>query len=156
MNSFYQQAPLDTKARIVTLFYVVLIIVLLVSAPLWAGILVAALLIGIIAPFVVRGYTISGEHVIVHHFGWRREFPLAQLADATLDPGALVSSIRTFGIGGVMGYIGRFHNSLLGPYLAYVTNAHNAVVLKFSNRTLVLSPSDPADFLTALQGHISG
>ena len=59
-------------------------------------------------------------------------------------------SVRTFGIGGLGGYIGRFRNERLGAYQAYVTNAANMVVLVFGNKAVVISPGRPADFLDDL------
>lgn len=104
----------------------------------------------ILGLFGIRGYAIEDDAVVVKHFLWQRRFSLAELETATLDPGALVGSIRTFGIGGVFGYMGRFRNRQLGGYLAYVTDGTHAVVLRFRNKILVISPEDHVGFLEQL------
>ena len=70
------------------------------------------------------------------------------LRDVKVRPGVLTGSIRTLGIGGFFGYIGRFRSRLLGNYQAYVTDSSRAVVLRFKDDTLVISPDDPAAFVS--------
>jgi hypothetical protein len=108
----------------------------------------AILLIG--ASFLVRGYSITDRDVVIHHLFFSRRLPLATLTRATIDPAAMAFSLRTFGIGGLGGYIGWFRNERLGAYQAYVTNAANMVVLVFGSKAVVISPVRPADFLADL------
>ena len=150
---FYRPARLDMRAWGVTALVGVLMlyIAFFTDGPLVTRLLIPLLLLALAGLFVIRGYAIEADAVVVKHYIWQRRFPLADLQDAMLDPGAVVGSIRTFGIGGFFGYIGRFHNRQLGGYLAYVTDGSHAVVLRFPDRTLVLSPADPTAFLTHLQ-----
>jgi hypothetical protein len=109
-----------------------------------------AILLGSMA-FTVRGYSVTGGEIVIHHLLFARRYPLARLEQATIDPSATQLSIRTFGIGGLGGYIGWFRNEQLGNYLAFVTDSANLVVLRFTGRTVVISPARPADFLDAIQ-----
>jgi hypothetical protein len=147
MNRRFRPAPFDLKTKLLTgLVLVVLIIVAWSSNESAVGIIVAVIIVGLTAVFAVWGYSLTPDAVIVHHIGWAQRWPLAELKSATHEPGATISSIRTFGIGGFFGYIGWFRNETLGSYQAYVTRRQNSVVLRFTNRTIVISPDDPAAF----------
>jgi hypothetical protein len=52
-----------------------------------------------------------------------------------------------FGNGGLFSFTGLFRNRSLGTYRAFLTDLHRTVVLHFSKRTVVLSPSAPDDFV---------
>lgn len=98
----------------------------------------------------VRGYSITAEAIVVHRYGWVTKFPLVTLVSAEIDPNAMKRSIRTFGNGGLFGFIGRFRNKHLGSYTAYVTNTLNSVVLRYPDKTIVISPDNPAVFVEQL------
>jgi hypothetical protein len=59
-------------------------------------------------------------------------------------------SIRTFGNGGLFGFIGLFRNKKLGRYRAFATDEKNAVVLRFATHTLVITPEQPQRAVTLL------
>jgi hypothetical protein len=102
------------------------------------------------ALFTIRGYTITSNAILVHRLFWATRLPLTGLQSARLEPDAMCGSIRTCGNGGLFSFTGWFRNKTLGDYRAFVTDPHQAVVLRFSRlsqRTVVLSPSPPADFV---------
>lgn len=55
----------------------------------------------------------------------------------------------TFANGGLFAFVGNFHTSDLGAYRAYVTDGMKAVVLKFTDKTIVVSPDEPEEFIAA-------
>ncbi len=59
--------------------------------------------------------------------------------------------MRTMGIGGLFGFVGHYHNAVLGSYKAYATNDLNTVVLVFEEETIVVTPDDPAGFVAAVE-----
>lgn len=61
-----------------------------------------------------------------------------------------MGSIRTFGIGGLFGYIGYFKNSILGSYKAYATNSEKAVLIETSDKPIIVTPDDPDLFVKNL------
>ncbi len=71
----------------------------------------------------------------------------------TLDPDALRGSIRLFGNGGMFSFTGLFRSPKLGRYRAYVTDPARTVTLRFADRVVVVSPSDPAAFVRDLTPH---
>jgi len=103
------------------------------------------------ALFAIRGYAVAGRELWILRPGWKTRFDLAQLQGAEVKPGAMQGSIRLFGNGGLFGFIGLFRNSPLGRYRAFATDAGNCVVLRFAERTLVVTPERPQQFVAALE-----
>ncbi|MEW5974828.1 MAG: PH domain-containing protein [Acidobacteriota bacterium] len=117
------------------------------EAQLWVG-LAPLVVVGGCALFMVRGYSLTPDSVMVHRLLWSTQVSLAGLESAFLDPRAMRGSIRTFGNGGFFSFCGYFLNRKLGSYRAFVTDPRRAVVLKYSNRrTIVLSPDPPQAFV---------
>jgi hypothetical protein len=97
--------------------------------------------------FTIRGYTVNSDVLIVHRLFWTTRLPLAGLHSAQVEPEAMRWSIRTFGNGGLFAFTGWFRNTTLGAYRAFVTDPHRTVVLQFTGRTVVISPSTPEEFV---------
>ena len=115
--------------------------------------LVALLPLGIVcgsALFTIRGYTLTGDAMLIHRLFWTTRLPLAGLQSAKFEPDAMRRSFRTFGNGGLFSFSGFFRNSALGAYRAFVTDPHRTVVLHFPARTVVVSPSAPEEFVEDL------
>jgi hypothetical protein len=116
------------------------------AARLAATLLPLAVLL-VTLPFIVRGYVLTGGELRIERLGWQNHFSLADVVSVEADPDAMRWSLRLFGDGGLFGYFGWFWNRKLGTYRAYGTNPKNTVVLKLSNRTIVITPHDPARFV---------
>lgn len=147
MHEDFQPAPLELQAKLLTIFVIGLLFILgrsdlTLLLVLGALVLLATAIVGI------RGYRLTPDEIQVRHFGWSQRWRLRDLRDVNVRPGVLTGSIRTMGIGGFFGYIGRFRSSVLGEYQAYVTDGSRAVVLRFADNTLVISPDDPAAFVS--------
>jgi len=99
------------------------------------------------ALFTIRGYTITSDAILVQRLFWTTRLPLAGLQSAQFEPSAMRSSLRTFGNGGLFSFTGFFRNKELGTYRAFVTDPNRTVVLRFSNRTVVVSPAAPEEFV---------
>ena len=72
---------------------------------------------------------------------------MSGLKSAEVDTEAMSKSIRTFGNGGLFCFAGIFNNNRLGSYRAFATDPKRAVVLRFSDRTVVVTPDQPDDFV---------
>ena len=103
------------------------------------------------AAFVVRGYELAPGMLIVQRLGWATRIPLAGLKTAVIDPEAMASSVRIFGNGGLFVISGLFRNNALGMYRAYVTDLRLAIVMRWADRTIVISPDAPEAFLEQLR-----
>jgi Bacterial PH domain len=125
------------------------------SAFRWTAILPLVLLLGTL-PFIVRGYTITRDAILVHRPLWDTKLPRAGLESASTDPEAMRGSLRTFGNGGGFSITGFYYNKRLGSYRAWVTDPHRTVVLRYANRRVVLSPDKPGEFVRQLSGKPAG
>jgi len=130
--------------------------ILLLPAPKQGGEIVMALrwLPGAIVPvcalFIIRGYTITPEAILVHRLLWDTRLPRTGLQSATFAPKAMSKSIRTCGNGGLFSFTGFYWNKTLRSYRAFVTDLQRTVVLRYDRRTIVVSPENPEAFVRAL------
>lgn len=97
--------------------------------------------------FVIRGYELTPDVLYVKRLLWRTPIDLAGLVAAEADPQALSKSFRTFGNGGLFSISGRFWSRKLGHYRAYAMDPANSVVLKLTDRVVVVTPHDPRHFV---------
>ena len=101
--------------------------------------------------FIIRSYEISNGVLHIQRPGWQSKIDLRDLVSVEIDPQAMKSSIRTFGNGGLFCFAGKFRNRKLGAYRAFATNPKLAVVLRFPDRTLVVTPGNPTEFKMVLE-----
>lgn len=102
------------------------------------------------ALFVVRGYTITPDAILIQRLFWATRLPRAGLLSAVAEPKAMCKSIRTCGNGGFFSFTGWYWSKSLKSYHAYVTDLNRTVVLRYERRTVVVSPDDPGGFVRAL------
>jgi hypothetical protein len=114
--------------------------------PYW----IAPIAIPVAALFMIRGYGIAPDAILVKRLLWNTRLPLAGLRSATFAPAALAGSIRACGNGGFYSFTGWYYNRELGSYHAYITDRAQAVVLRWDKRTVVVTPDDPERFVQAL------
>jgi hypothetical protein len=111
----------------------------------WVGGLLAALVAGC-ALLAIRGYTVTPDAILIHRWFWATRLPLASLEAAWFDPRAMRWSFR-FGNPGFFSLTGFYRNKFFGAYRAFATDGRLTVVLQFSDRTVVVSPVAPEDFV---------
>jgi hypothetical protein len=154
-------APWDKLLKITTVFVCALIFFVVGLPPYkpdWILLVKAAL------PFLVllfswlwapRAYRIEGNEVIVlRNFGQSR-IPLPGLKSARmLDKTELRGTIRTFGVGGLFGYFGKFYSTKLGSQTWYVTDRSRVVLLDTARGKYLLSPDNPETFLSLVSGFV--
>ena len=124
--------------------------------PPWSGWLIVAIplltLVGS-AAFIVRGYVLTDTSLIIKRPGWESRLDLSRLNSATVDPDAFRRSLRLFGNGGFFSFTGWFRNRKLGIFRAYATDTRRAVVLCFSDKTVVITPDDPQKFAAEINAN---
>jgi len=115
---------------------------------LWVlGMVVVPLLILVVASlFIIRGYVLTGDSLLVRRLGWTSKIDLSGLTSVQVDPQAMTKSIRTFGNGGLFCFAGAFYNKKLGSYRAFVTDPRRSVILRWANRVAVVTPEHPQQF----------
>jgi len=117
---------------------------------------VPALILFIAVLFVVTGYRLDASGLYVQRLLWTTHIDLNGLDRAWHDPSAMCRSLRLFGNGGLFSVTGWFRNAALGRYRAFVTDPRKSVVLHSPTRVVVLSPTDPFGFLSALRLSMPG
>ena len=116
----------------------------------WLGLLPLLILLAC-ALFSIRGYSLTASTLRVHRPFWTTQVSLANLSSARFEPSAMRWSLRLWGNGGLFSITGFFFNRPLGRYRAWVTDPHRTVVLRFPTRTLLISPSEPEEFINHLR-----
>jgi hypothetical protein len=111
--------------------------------------------VGICAALGVYGYSIQDGELQIVRLGWSKNIPVSSIRRVENKPITMMGSIRTFGIGGVFGYIGKFKNSILNNYTAYVTHRKKTVLIVTDNdEKILISPDDPKEFINSLKAYI--
>jgi hypothetical protein len=119
----------------------------------WLGILPLVFII-VAALFTVRGYSVSGDTLLVQRLFWSTCLSLAGLQSVEFRPDAVRDSIRTFGNGGFFSFTGYYRNKSLGSYQAFVTDLKRVVVLRFPKGAVILSPDSPEEFVRVLSVYL--
>jgi hypothetical protein len=154
-------APWGTSLKVVTGVSVVI----LISIPIlgafigsggnttrFCGMIMLPLLILFIASFfLIRGYVLTDTALSIQRLGWNYTLDLTTLMAAEADKDAMARSIRMFGNGGLFCFAGAFRNKKLGSYRAFATDPKRAVVLKFVDRVVVITPDKPEEFVTTIK-----
>lgn len=150
------KAPWDLLLTIMTVGIVGLLIgVALVTGIPWVMLLNLGL-VAICAVFGVYGYSIQDGDLQIVRLGWSKDIPFSAFRRVENKPIVMMGSIRTFGIGGVFGYIGKFKNSILNDYTAYVTHRKKTVLIVTDDeQKILISPDKPIEFINSLKFYMS-
>jgi hypothetical protein len=116
----------------------------------WVACLPVAILAGAL-PFVVRGFSVDGRTLRIRRLWWDTRVDLSGLKSAeVLDREAFRGTWRLCGNGGLFSFTGWYRNKRLGKFRLYATGFVRPVVLKFADRTIVVTPDDPERFAASL------
>ncbi|MEC7906309.1 MAG: PH domain-containing protein [Verrucomicrobiota bacterium] len=105
--------------------------------------------------FSIRNYQLLESTLLIQRIGWKSTIDLTDLKSVQVDPTAMSKSIRLFGNGGLFCFAGIFRNNKLGRYRALATSPKNSVILRFPNRTVVVTPEDPDGFAEMIKNRQS-
>ncbi len=105
-------------------------------------------------PFIIRGYVITKDGILIKRLWWNTVLPFDELSSVEVEPLALCHSFRTCGNGGLYSFTGYYWNRQLGHFRAYVTDLNRTVIVRMKNRTAVLSPDDPEAFARTVTTHL--
>jgi PH (Pleckstrin Homology) domain-containing protein len=137
--------PLIVVSSLLTVLCVGLAYECWLKAHVVLGLLLLALPLSC-ALFTIRGYTVTPDAILIHRLFWATRLPLVGLQSARFEPRVMRWSIRC-GNGGFYSITGFYWNKFLGLYRAFVTDLRQTVVLRYTRRTVVVSPSSPEEFV---------
>jgi hypothetical protein len=106
--------------------------------------------------FTVRGYTVSGDTLLVKRLLWNTVVDIGMVRSVKINTEAMTGSIRTFGNGGLYSFSGQYRSGKLGFFRAYVTDFKNCVVIETAGNTIVVSPENPELFTEVLRNTVHG
>ena len=112
---------------------------------------VVALSLVIVALYRPNGYALSNDGLAVLRPAGPVRYPLQVIRSiapvATKDLGF---GLRTFGVGGFLGYWGRYRYQHIGAATLFVTDRSKMLLVTLAdNRRIIISPDDTAGFLQA-------
>jgi hypothetical protein len=94
-------------------------------------------------------YNLTADKLTIHRLFTDVKIDRNQIKSVELlDKEKISWSIRTFGVGGLFGYYGKFANTNLGSMTWYATRKDRMVLVRtINNRKIILTPNDPAKFI---------
>ena len=104
------------------------------------------LLLGIIALFSIRSFDVMQDGILVRRLFWTNRLLYEDLRSVRVDKDAMKGSIRVMGNGGLFSFSGRYRSRKLGGFTVYATDMKLSVILRYSDRTVVLTPENPEEF----------
>jgi len=120
------------------------------SIPLFTTVLFLAIYFG---TFLFRpiNYSLTDDKLIIHRPLTDVKIDRKEIKSVEqLDKEKLAWTFRTFGVGGLFGYWGRFANRKIGSMTWYATRKNKAVlVTTVRNKKIVLTPDEPEQFVAA-------
>lgn len=153
-------ASLDNLVKIVTVSCLILFVVISYfiftnnQLPLPALIaILASLWLTFILCYLYHptAYSVAGDSIIIHRPLTPVVISRTDILDIRIPTEAEMSwTIRTFGVGGLFGYFGKFTNTQLGGMTWYATQRGNYVLLVTKTKRIILTPDSPQEFLAAL------
>jgi hypothetical protein len=164
VNEKFQSAPMGRRvAGVVVLTFAILLVAVGVNVfvalnklpghttPTDRVVVAIAPLVGILVTMPVFLYERSKiarfqieENCLV--LGGKR-FPLEGLSEVARDDRVLCRAIRVWGNGGLGSIRGWFRSKRLGKFYAFMTDTEKAVVLRWPDKVVAVSPTDPEFFI---------
>lgn len=108
----------------------------------------------VMAPYLVLGYEVSAGEISIRRLGWVKRIPLTGISSVTCDPLALRGATKIIGNDGYLAMIGLFKSKKMGFFRAFVTDGSRVVILKWQDKTILISPDEPQTFIQSLEALI--
>ncbi len=106
--------------------------------------------------FSPKNYSITDENLIVNRLFSNKEIKLSSIQKVQeLNNDELKWSLRTFGVGGLFGYFGKFWVSKLGSMIWYATKRNNAVLIETGSKKIIVTPDEQEKFVNELKSKIA-
>ena len=161
----FASAPIGTRVRFATLLSFVAVVVVATVVPVlmletrhpppWPVFLMTGIAPVIIAAIWftarIQRYRVAETELQVELPFRTVRFPLDGLKDVTPDREALRGARKIAGNGGLGAISGRFRSKRLGWFRVYVTDGERAVILRWPDRCVVISPDQHSWFVETVR-----
>ena len=161
----FAPAPAGARVRLTTLLSSVIIFLAITAVLLMAsrehnpppGPAVGAIAIVPVALYLgwfvsrIRRYRLAGNELRVELPLRTLRFPLAGLTGVDPDREAMRRAWKVYGNDGLGAVTGRFRSKRLGAFRAYLTDVEHAVVLRWPDRCVVISPHQHSYFVETVR-----
>ncbi len=88
----------------------------------------------------VKRYRLTADELCIERTFQTVRYPLAGLQSVSFDREAMRGALKVAGNDGLGAVAGRFRSRRLGKFRAYLTDREHAIVLRWPERCLVISP----------------
>ncbi len=153
-------ATLSTAVKLITVATCILLVTAvytIINRPeltlVYKSILIGSFVALVIGTFLfsVTGYTINAGTVTINRWLYNVNINRADITEYRVVPDEDMKwTIRTFGVGGLFGYYGRFTNTNLGGMTWYATRRSNYVLLVAGGKKIIVTPDDTEAFIATL------
>lgn len=156
------KASLDKMAIAITIFVTILFTAIILGhnyflkfrGSTFSTIAIIVCIISYAVSYAFRpvNYTINFRELIIHRPVLDVKINRSDIENAkVLDANKTRGFIRTFGVGGLFGYFGKYRNNDLGNMTWYATQRKNYVLIeKVNGKKIILTPDDPQRMITEL------
>ncbi len=155
------KASLDTTALIITITITIIFSFVWYLLILQWNVAGAGKYLGVFLPLIYFlawalrpvNYRITSDELIIHRLLRSVHISLKNIVSAEIiDSNKIAWSFRTFGVGGLFGYYGRFRNPAMGSMIWYATRKDRPVMIKTIHKKLIiLTPDNPKQLLEAIR-----
>lgn len=96
--------------------------------------------------------TIGNDKIILHRLFGAINIPIKDIIEIkAIENSETAFSIRTFGSGGLFGYLGKFKNKKLGYYTMYATDINELILIRTDRKTYVFSCRNRDKFIESVE-----
>jgi len=99
----------------------------------------------------VSGYNITPQKLEICRRWWKQSWSLDNILEALPEKFPFNGSIRVFGIGGVLGFYGKFRHRDGRYFSAYVTDEEKCIMLRTNQGWIAISPCKVESFLSEMK-----
>lgn len=158
------KASLDNIAKIVTIIISLLFLAIIISnvyffkdanplTHLSINILLILIYIFCLV-YSPRAYSINNDSIIIHRYIGGVDINKEDVKSIEMiDKDQLRGTIRTFGVGGLFGYFGKFWNKKIGKLAMYATRMDRVILITTNFDTkIIITPDEVEKFIAHFQG----
>jgi hypothetical protein len=99
-----------------------------------------------------KNYFVGKDELVITRAVGKITIPKSTIKEVSvIDRDLLSGSIRTFGVGGLFGYFGKFTNSKFGVMTWYVRRMDQLILITTDRERILISPDDVDGFVAALR-----